>query len=134
MTYYVTYAIIIYVRTKKTFDAPYGAERKVAMKYLANAFSLNMLQEGGTLIITREHISSKEVPEEAVSVVGHDDIASVLSGILGREVVKNRVNNKVLEGDELYVAQYLGPRLPEGATSLPEGAKIEFYKITVKAV
>ena len=31
--------------------------------------------------------------------------------------------------DALIVAQYRGPRLPEGATELPPGAKLEFWLV-----
>jgi hypothetical protein len=32
-------------------------------------------------------------------------------------------------GEGVLVAQYRGPRLPEGATELPEGATIEWYVV-----
>jgi len=33
------------------------------------------------------------------------------------------------EGNSLIVAQYRGPRLPEGATTLPDGAVIEYWQV-----
>jgi len=33
----------------------------------------------------------------------------------------------------LLVAQYVGPRLPEGATALPPGANIEYYVVRMAA-
>ena len=104
------------------------------MKYLSNAFSLNMLKEEGTISILRKHITPGEVPSDALSIVGHADIASILTSMLGREVAMNRVSQRLNDGDELFVAQYIGPRLPEGATTLPEGARIEFYKLTLSEV
>jgi len=47
--------------------------------------------------------------------------------MLGVSVPVNRVNVKLT--GPMVVAQYMGPRLPEGATTLPEGAKIEFWKV-----
>ena len=66
-----------------------------------------------------------EVP--VVSVVGHADTAAVFSTVLGRDVPYNRATIKLADGDHLLVGQYIGPRLPEGATSLPEGATIEWW-------
>ena len=73
------------------------------------------------------------------SYVGHEDMANVVSTQLGYHVPKNR-RNLVLpsvegsvdkpENTELYVAQYTGPRLPEGATELPQGARIAWYWVT----
>ena len=65
------------------------------------------------------------------SGVGHPDTAAVISTLLGKEVVPNRVNIQLTQGDVLIVAQYTGPRLPEGATELPEGATIKFWRVEV---
>ena len=35
------------------------------------------------------------------------------------------------ENTELYVAQLVGGRLPEGATTLPEGYSFKFYRVTI---
>ncbi len=100
-----------------------------SMRYLANSFSINMIPLEKLTFIQVEPIKSHEVPGDVVSCVGHADTAKVLSNILGREVVPNRVSISLTQRDILYVAQYSGPRLPEGATELPEGATIRFYKI-----
>lgn len=100
--------------------------------YLGNAFSLGMLAEDA--IITKETISiekAKEVAAKCESVVGHADTAAVISSLLGIEVPANRISISLNAGDSMLVAQYIGPRLPEGATTLPEGAKIEFILIQV---
>ena len=60
------------------------------------------------------------------SIIGHEDLANILG------VPCNRVNTKLKEGDILFVAQYVGGRLPEGSSTLPEGAEIKFIKIKVK--
>ena len=96
------------------------------MKYIGNAFSLQMLalNEGHKLSI--EPISAiPSESEECVSVVGHPDTAAVLG------VKFNRANVKLQKGDTLYVAQLVGGRLPEGATSLPEGFAFVFVKVEV---
>lgn len=100
------------------------------MKYISNAFSLNMLSDPTCYIKTRR-IGSSEIPADVVSVIGHADTASVVSSILGRNIPANRINVVLNEDDVLYVAQYKGPRLPEGATALPEGASLEFLEVKV---
>lgn len=60
------------------------------------------------------------------SAIGHADTAHVL----GFE--PNRVNVKLGKGDSVIVAQLVGGRLPEGATTLPDGFAFKFLKVTVK--
>lgn len=63
------------------------------------------------------------------SYVGHEDTARILSDLLGTEITYNRSSLTFEEGDILIIAQYVGPRLPEGTTKLPEGAEFKFYVI-----
>ena len=63
------------------------------------------------------------------SAIGHADTARILSGILGVDISTNRISVTLNVGDTAIVAQYIGPRLPEGATQLPEGAMIKFYLV-----
>lgn len=102
------------------------------MNYLVNAFSLNMINVNRLSLIRVREVSSNEVPKDAISAIGHADTAKVVSGILGWEVPASRVNITLKEGDSLFVAQYKGPRLPEGATELPEGATLQFLEVTLK--
>jgi hypothetical protein len=70
-----------------------------------------------------------DVPEDLASltsVVGHPDTAAVLG------VKFNRTNLSLTKGDELYVAQLVGGRLPEGTKTLPEGFKFVWWHITVE--
>jgi hypothetical protein len=99
--------------------------------YLGNAFSLNMfkIDENGMRVEIQPVLPS-EIPANAKSIVGHADMAAVVSSLLGREVTVNRESVTLQAGDILFVAQYHGPRLPAGATKLPSGARIEFYRIT----
>ena len=101
-------------------------------KYISNAFSLNMLSSEDFSLIRVKVVAPSEIPHDVESVIGHKDTASVVSNILGFETPFNRAN-LVLNGDDiLYIAQYKGPRLHEGATRLPEGASISFIEVTMK--
>jgi hypothetical protein len=64
-----------------------------------------------------------------MSIIGHDDTAVLLTSLLQEHVPKNRVSTSLCDGDTVIVAQYNGTRLPEGATSLPEGATIRWMKV-----
>ena len=98
-------------------------------KYLVNAFSIQMLQKGG--LVRFEEIDATEVPADVVSAIGHADTANVLTNMLGFPVSMNRINVILDENTELYVAQLIGRRLPEGSTTLPEGFTFKFYRVTM---
>lgn len=91
--------------------------------YLANAFSLQMLDTNVTTRVLIEPV--KKNPSDCISAVGHADTARILG------VECNRINLRLKKGDVLYVAQVLGGRLPEGSTTLPEGFKMTFLKVTI---
>lgn len=104
---------------------------------LVNAFSLNMLDGNCNYIVPEiERLSierSKAMLSKGFkSYIGHEDMAKVLSEMTGYDVEFRRETLKIKEGDSLLVAQYSGPRLPEGATKLPEGAKVLFYYIFIR--
>lgn len=90
-------------------------------KYIANAFSLQMLDLSKGLTVKITPVSG--FPSDCISVVGHPDTAKVLG------VECNRVSLRLEQGDELYVAQLTGGRLPEGSTTLPEGFAFTFVKV-----
>jgi len=98
-------------------------------KYLVNAFSIQMLEKGG--LVRFEEIDATDIPSDVVSAIGHADTAVVLSDLLGFEVTLNRAFVTLDEETELYVAQLAGGRLPEGATTLPEGFSFKFYRVTI---
>ena len=101
--------------------------------YILNAFSLNMLI-GNADIAVRE-VSQKVaacLAADCSSAVGHADTAAVFSSVLGVTVPCNRATVALKDGDVALVGQYSGPRLPEGATSLPEGAAIKWLVVAVK--
>jgi len=101
---------------------------------LLNAFSLNMLAEFPSRPCFEE-ISLDEAREALgdsfESAVGHADTAAVFSEQLGIVVPANRMTIALKKGDIAVVGQYRGPRLPEGATTLPDGATIAWYRVTV---
>ena len=98
--------------------------------YIGNAFSLQMVADNA--IIAKVEVSPEEIPTEAVSIIGHADTAAVVSTILGRDVPCNRASVMLSDEDVLYVAQVVGGRLPEGATTIPDGMELKFYRITVR--
>ena len=103
--------------------------------YLLNAFSPNMLLDFPTAVVFRE-ISVQTVREYAQlegleSAVGHPDTAAVFSTVLGIEVPANRITVRLFAGEFAIVGQYVGPRLPEGATELPDNAEIRWLIATV---
>ena len=101
--------------------------------YLGNAFSLQMLN---VTVSNTVNIVPADVDEIAdsnfMSVIGHADTAAVVSNILNRDVPANRASVRLEKGDILYVAQVTGGRLPEGATTLPEGFTLAFLKVTIQ--
>ena len=99
--------------------------------YVTNSFSINMLDRKNqhihfipcSLESAMAHLDSENV----VSAIGHPDTARIVSSILGIDLPASRINVKMGNNDMVLVAQYAGPRLPEGAKELPEGATIEFW-------
>ena len=102
--------------------------------YLLNAFSLNMLAEFPSQPLFEE-VSQDEALQSLgkgfISAVGHADTAAVFSEQLKIEVQTNRVSVSLAKGDTAIIGQYRGPRLPEGATTLPEGASILWLRVTL---
>lgn len=103
-------------------------ERKLNTNtYISNAFSLQMLN--GDAMVSVKEISEddfNEVKSTAKSVVGHKDTATVLG------VEFNRESISLQKGDVLYVAQIVGGRLPEGATTLPDGFRFKYLKVAIQ--
>ena len=105
---------------------------------IANAFSLNMLDLDVGITDLQICPASPDVIRQGIeeeggftSIVGHADTAAVFSGLLGLDVPCNRATFQLEEGVTLFVGQYKGPRLPEGATTLPEGAKVEWAMVVI---
>jgi hypothetical protein len=125
---------------------------------IANAFSLSMLDprvgaevrftpvsldearrlaeqasryEGGTPAMRETPFGPQPYMEGATKVaesaVGHADTAALFSQQLGVRVPCCRESIRL--GTDMLVGQYVGPRLPGGATSLPEGASIQWWYV-----
>lgn len=94
--------------------------------YFCNALSLNMLPDCGEMAwrpSTREEIIKAHT--EAVVAIGHADLARILG------VSPARITVEAKDGDRIVVAQYRGPRLPEGCVELPHGARIDYITVFV---
>lgn len=94
-------------------------------KKLANAFSIQMLNFDNRDEITIK-IRKIERPanlNEFDSCIGHADTANVLGVKCDRKAIKLNPD------DELVIAQVTGQRLPEGATTLPEGCVLTFFEV-----
>lgn len=103
---------------------------------LGNAFSLQMLT--GTTDVQVKKVSVGEVKEilstkPFESIIGHSDTANVLTSSLGVIVGLNRSSIKLDVTDTLIVAQLEGGRLPEGATTLPDGYNFKFMLVRLIA-
>jgi hypothetical protein len=113
-----------------------NSKRRKKMKYyVSNAFSLNMLERVPQIVqflpCSVEQARQELEGCEIISTIGHADTAAVVSAMLQISLPANRISVKLTPGDGLLVAQLTGPRLPEGATTLPEGASIEFWIVSV---
>ena len=122
---------------------------RIGKSYVVNAVSLNMLAENaeGFRIVERHpEVEADQVyfsPEKggmdwfhfgfSVPALGHLDTATVVAKKFGLKVEQlyGRVSHKCEPGDRILVFQYQGPRLPEGSTELPEGARIVAFLVEV---
>ena len=99
------------------------------MIFVGNVFTFGFLSNKNVDIKSRE-ITWSEFDqvlkdENFVNYMGHADVAHMV----GLEM--NRISISVSKGDVVYLAQYDGPRLPEGCTVLPEGASLVPIKVEV---
>jgi hypothetical protein len=107
---------------------------KKIIVYICNAFSLNMLN--GDAILKFKVLSLEEVKNFLIEnnevieyAVGHLETANLFASLLNRDIPYNRVNVSITDGVQLLIGQYVGPRLEEGATSLPKGASIRWFLV-----
>ena len=104
--------------------------------FICNAFSLQMLGHPNSLVLTKP-LTKDQVKKLVangtglVSAIGHADTAAVVSSDLGLELLANRANVKLLDGEKMIVAQFTGGRLPEGSTTLPEGIELTYLLVRV---
>lgn len=101
--------------------------------YISNAFSLNMISFPA--VVNVEEVSldeAKRIVAQCTSAIGHADTAAVFSSVLEAVLPTNRITLSIAKGETLLVGQYVGPRLPEGAIQLPEGATIKWLLVEVR--
>ena len=97
---------------------------------LLNSFPLQIVADGSRVIVNAASLNEAvEALLEGGSAIGHQTTADVLTNILGVPVPMARVTIPTSHTGDVVIAQYSGARLPEGATTLPEGAKIEFRRV-----
>ncbi len=109
------------------------------VKYVANAFSMNMVRELPSTIHV-DRCEAEDVPSDAVSCIGHESTAQVLSKLLGREVPARRMAVLLNKGDELYLVAMFDKngrpfRPPEGVVlgvDDLEGLRLEWRRIVVQ--
>lgn len=96
--------------------------------YITNAFSINMLDKDVDVSFKKITVSeAAKYAKDAISAVGHEDTAAIFSNILSVAIQMNRISIQLDNG--VIVGQYSGPRLPEGAKTLPEGATIQWWLV-----
>lgn len=119
----------------------------MAKAYLTNAFSINMLRIDRITNVQFAPVDPQELSEMLhsygisndgssgyfINALGHADIAMLVGNqLLGYSLPANRINVQVFGPDEyIYIAQYHGPRLPEGTMVLPVDAEIKYYSVVL---
>lgn len=110
------------------------------MNYIVNSFSLNMIDSSKYPAFTVRvmRISQKYAKElyhelQPTSGIGHGDLAEILSVDLDANIEANRINISIEPGDRVLVAQYVGPRMPEGSTQLLKDADIYYFYVFLEA-
>lgn len=105
-----------------------------ALRYVCNVFTIAMAPDGGRLEyrqVTVDEARSLLTERDCYQAVGHEQTVGLANAQLGSDLLQfNRVSVRLESGDDLVLCQYVGPRLPEGATTLPEGAEIRWYHAT----
>lgn len=110
---------------------------------IMNAFSIQMIldligeTDGENQVTVSFSPLSKEkaaaiLDGEVDSFIGHKETADIVSKMLGMEIPFQRRFAKLVPGEAAIIAQVKGGRLPEGATTLPEGVEIVFILVMVK--
>ena len=108
---------------------------------ITNAFSINMLDteiaslDSFTYCFQFNRVTVEQVREILGAggyhrcCIGHADTATLVGQELGLPLQMNRETVRIMPHDVILVAQYTGPRLPEGTTELPEGASINYWVV-----
>jgi hypothetical protein len=102
--------------------------------YLLNAIPGGLIPADGITLrvipCSAARVGRKLRSGEVLSAVGHADTAALIGALVGAPCAAARISVPALvPGDHHLLALYQGPRLPEGATTLPEGASLAFYEL-----
>lgn len=100
--------------------------------YIINAFSASMITLPARVEfeeVTQQ--AARNLAGGAISAVGHQDTAALFTALLGTPVPCQRVSVSLKKGSPALLGQLSGPRLPEGTTTLPEGATIKWIFVYV---
>lgn len=114
------------------FEVMFGGKKL----YVGNSIADAMFAERGDCQIQRLPLKLHEAVEilqehDYTSCVGHANTADLYSETLGLPIEANRISVSLDFGDAILVGAYNGPRLPEGCTTLPEGATINWVVYVV---
>jgi len=114
---------------------------------VTNAFSINMLTQGDISLnfsrlpdaeTSRLHCLMALRNEVLVNAIGHKDLDAIVRRELNLDSATLPPGQRMtvsfpMDRDtdqQMLVAQYRGPRLPEGTTELPDDAEIEWWIVT----
>jgi hypothetical protein len=105
---------------------------------IVNAFSLNMIEEYPVIIRIEEVLENwvKEQIVEFESYIGHPDTANLLTERLGVKILFNRATLKIKKGDQILVAQLMGPRkeFKELTKEEIQSYPIKYFIVTVEDI
>lgn len=103
--------------------------------YLISSFSVNLLNAFPAHVsfvpITVDEARAL-LAEGFESVIGHANTAALFSALLGMEAPSCRETATLPPGARAVLGQYRGPRLKEGCAQLPEGSRIEWFRVVVE--
>ena len=97
------------------------------MIYVSNAFRLSMSRGAVSHPIQLKLAKSFATSDGVESAIGNEYACRLINKILKTNFKVNRKSFPLVDGDILIIAQYVGPRPPEGSQSLPKGARIQWY-------
>ena len=99
---------------------------------ITNTFSLQMLDLNYNNLINITPITLKELQEKKdclVSAIGDEDVAAVLSNLIGKTFLTRRVSIKLENSQPIIVANLIKGEIPKGATTLPENTQFKFVMV-----
>lgn len=121
------------------FIAHHTGENNMKNVYVGTAFTFNMVEDLTNINVDANPISWEEFDAVLFAMnKQHSEFIECMNG-MGHESTAQMVHShsyrrslSLKSGDVLYIPQYRGPRLPEGATQLPKGAILVPIKVTIR--